>query len=574
MNKVKKGFLLRIRFISAFIVLAGALVVTRLFFIQYLDNDKYIKDGDNKFIVQSSSFDRGSIFFEKKDGSRISAASVMSGYKLGIKPSQIVDKDNTYEKINEIFPIDRDNFMMHVDRTSSPYREVVKKIPREEGSKIASLRLPGLDVPTDKWRFYPGESLAAHTLGFMAYQGNEISGRYGIERFYNETLSRGKEDVQINIFAELFSNFTDNSSYKDSEKKADLVTTIEPVVQNFMEQELERTMNKFGSESANGIIINPQNGQIVAMAHIPSFDLNNFGSVSDVSVYSNPLVESVFEFGSVVKPLVIAAALDADVISADTPFYDAGFVQVEDKRIENFDKKGRGQITMQKVLADSLNTGMVYSMRQLGKSRFREYMISYGIGERSGVDLPNESRGLVSNLESPRELEYATASFGQGISFNPVVLVRALSAMANGGYMIQPHVVKRFEYINGESKEISYKKEEGTRILKEGTSEKISRMMVAIVDNTLGGGKYKMPGHSIAAKTGTAQIPNPRGRGYIEGKNMHSFVGYFPAYDPEFLIFISNTAPVGARFASETLSEPFMNISQFLINYYEIPPDR
>lgn len=435
------------------------------------------------------------------------------------------------------------------------------------------LDLVGVEMPRHKWRFYPGESLAAQTLGFMAYKGDEITGRYGLERFYNDTLARGEEDVQINIFAELFSNFA-NAEEKELSGKADIVTTIEPVVQNFVEQELYRTMKKFGSEAANGIVINPQNGEIISMVHLPSFDLNNFGSVEDVSDYSNPLVENVFEFGSVVKPLVIAAALDADVISADTPFYDPGFIQVEDKKIENYDKKGRGQITMQTVLSESLNTGMVFSMRKLGKSRFRDYMLSYGIGEKSGIDLPNEAKGLVSNLESPRELEYATASFGQGISFSPIVLVRALSSIANGGYLIEPHVVKRFEYVNGEVKNIEYKKEDAKRLLKDGTSEKISRMLVSSVDNTLGGGKYKMEGHSIAAKTGTAQIPNPRGGGYIEGKNLHSFFGYFPAYDPKFLIFISNTAPVGAQFASETLTEPFINIAHFLINYYEIAPDR
>src|SRR5690606_1119656 len=144
----------------------------------------------------------------------------------------------------------------------------------------------------------------------------------------------------------------------------DLVMTIEPIVQNFLEQELQKATEKYNSESANGIIINPQNGEILAMAHFPAFDLNNFGEVKNSSIYANPLIESVFEFGSVVKPLVIAAALDAGVISADTPFYDPGFVQVEDKKIENFDKIGRGQITMQKVLAESLNTGMVYTMRQ------------------------------------------------------------------------------------------------------------------------------------------------------------------------------------------------------------------
>lgn len=573
MNKVKKGFLIRIRVLSAFAILVGLFLIARLFHIQYLNKEYYASKGGDSYVQSADSFDRGTIYFEKKDGARISAASVMTSYILVIRPRDIVDKEMTYQKINEIFPIEKEDFLARASKEDDPYEEIEKKLPKDITDKILDLDLPGVELPRHKWRFYPGESLAAHTLGFMAYKGDEITGRYGLERFYNETLSRGKEDVQINIFAELFSNFSD-TSYEDAEKKADVVTTIEPVVQNFMEQELERTMKKFGSEAANGIVINPQNGKIMAMVHLPSFDLNNFGSVEDVSEYSNPLVENVFEFGSVVKPLVIAAALDAGVISAETPFYDPGFVQVEDKKIENFDKKGRGQTTMQTVLSESLNTGMVYSMRQLGKARFREYMLSYGIGEKSLVDLPNEAKGLVSNLQSPRELEYATASFGQGISFSPVVLVRALSAMANGGYMIQPHIVQKFEYTDGKTKEISYEKTDGKRILKEGTSEKISQMLVSVVDNTLGGGKYKMPGHSIAAKTGTAQIPNPRGGGYIEGKNMHSFVGYFPAYNPTFLIFISNTAPVGARFASETLTEPFINIAHFLINYYEVPPDR
>lgn len=572
-EKVKKSFLIRIRTLSAVVILIGLFLGTRLFYIQSVNKEFYTSKADDSYSEAADSFDRGIIYFEKKDGTKISAATVMTSYILAIKPKSMVDPELAYEKINEIYPIDKDDFMAKAGKKNDPYEEIDKKIPKDIRDQIMELDLPGVEMPKHKWRFYPGGVLAAHTLGFMAYKGDEITGRYGIEREYNSSLARGEDDVQVNIFAELFSNFS-SSVFESEDEKADLISTIEPVVQNFVEQELERTMKKFGSEAANGIVINPQNGEIIAMAHLPSFDLNDFGNVKDSSVYVNPLVENVYEFGSVVKPLVIAAALDADVISADTPFYDPGFIQVEDKKIENFDKKGRGQTTIQGVLAESLNTGMVYSMRQLGKTRFRDYMLSYEIGEKSGVDLPNEARGLVSNLQSPRELEYATASFGQGISFSPIVLVKALSAIANGGYLVQPHVVKRFEYVDGKSEDIVYKKEDMKKILKDGTSEKISRMLAYIVDNTLGGGKYKMSGHSIAAKTGTAQIPNPKGGGYIEGKNLHSFFGYFPAYDPKFLIYISNTAPVGARFASETLTEPFMNITHFLINYYEIPPDR
>jgi cell division protein FtsI/penicillin-binding protein 2 len=573
MNPVRKGFLIRIRVLSGAIILAGLFLMTRLFFIQVVKGDAYAASADKSYVQSADSFDRGTIYFEKKDGTRISAATVMTGFILAVNPKQIIDSKDTYKKLNDVLPLDEAEFLKKAEKKDDPYEEIQKKLTKEIADQIKALDIPGVYLYKDKWRFYPGGSLAAHTLGFMAYKGDEITGRYGIERQYNETLSRGVEDLNVNVFAELFSNFSE-SVFTQKEKEADVVTTIEPVVQNFLDQELQRVVDKFGSEATNGIIVNPQNGEIYAMTHQPTFDLNNFGDVEETSEYANPLVENVFEFGSVIKPLVMAAALDAGVISAETPFYDPGFIQVEDKKIENFDKRGRGQTTIQTVLAESLNTGMVFTMRQLGKERFRNYMLAYKIGEKTGIDLPNEARGLVSNLDSPRDLEYATASFGQGISLSPIALVKALSSMVNGGYLINPHVVKKLEYLDGGSEDIVFKKEDSERILKDGTSEKIARMMVSIVDNTLGEGKYKMEGYSIAAKTGTAQIPNPNGPGYLEGRNLHSFVGFFPAYDPKFLIFISNTAPKGARFASETLTEPFMNITHFLINYYEISPDR
>jgi cell division protein FtsI/penicillin-binding protein 2 len=174
-------------------------------------------------------------------------------------------------------------------------------------------------------------------------------------------------------------------------------------------------VNKWKADQAGGIIINPQNGEIYAMAGFPNFDLNNFRNVSDPDIFRNPLVENVFEMGSVIKPLVMASAIDAGAVTPETSYYDSGSITVDKKVISNFDKKGRGQVTMQDVLNQSLNTGMVFAESKLGHEKFREYVKAFGLGEKTGIDLPNETSGLMKNLlTSPRDIEYANASFGQG----------------------------------------------------------------------------------------------------------------------------------------------------------------
>jgi cell division protein FtsI/penicillin-binding protein 2 len=199
-------------------------------------------------------------------------------------------------------------------------------------------------------------------------------------------------------------------------------------------------------------------------------------------------------------------------------------------------------------------------------------MKSFGLGEKTGVDLPNETRGLIGNLESPRKVEYATASFGQGMALTPIATARALSVLGNGGTLVTPHVVKKVEYEMGSVKESELASEK--RVISQESSEEITRMLVKVVDDALLGGTVALDNHSIAAKTGTAQIADPSTGGYFEDKFLHSFFGYFPAYDPEFLILLMNIEPKEARYASETLTRPFMDLAQFLIQYYEIPPDR
>jgi cell division protein FtsI/penicillin-binding protein 2 len=552
----------------------GGAVLARLFSLQVVRGESYSDQADSSYVRSSDTFDRGAIYFSKKDGSHISAATVNTGYILAINPNLLENPGDAFTKISSIIDIDEAEFTEKAAKENDPYEEIANQISRENADAISALKLTGVTMSKHKWRFYPGREMSAQTIGFMGYGAdNIVSGQYGLEKYYNETLTKDEENLYVNIFAEIFSGVK-AVVFEGDERTGDIVTTIEPTVQNSLEKELVAVTEKYHPESASGIIMSPQTGEIYAMASFPNFDLNEFGGVSDPSIYSNPLVENVYEFGSVVKPLVLAAGIDLGVISASTPFYDKGSVRIEDKEIFNFDKKGRGQITMQDVLSESLNTGMVYSMQKIGRNKFKEYMEGFRLGEKTNIDLPNEAKGLTGNLDEPRELEYANISFGQGISFSPIVLIRAIASLGNGGYIVRPHVVKEIEYEEGGEKAFEYLKEDQPTIIKPETSRAISDMLVYSVDHIYGNGKYKMENYSIAAKTGTAQIPNPADGGYFTDRNLHSFVGYFPASDPQFVIFLSITAPKGVKYAAETLSVPFFDTTKFLINYYEVAPDR
>jgi cell division protein FtsI (penicillin-binding protein 3)/stage V sporulation protein D (sporulation-specific penicillin-binding protein) len=245
---------------------------------------------------------------------------------------------------------------------------------------------------------------------------------------------------------------------------------------------------------------------------------------------------------------------------------------VDKKTINNFDKKGRGNVTMQDVLDQSLNTGMVFVENKLGHDKFRSYMKSYGIGEKTGIDLPNETSGLINNLDSPRNLEYANASFGQGIAITPVEAVRAFSVLANGGKLVTPHLVKEIKYDNGFSKIInnSFVRED---LLKKESTDTITKMLIHVFES-YDGGIHKLNNYSIATKTGTAQVAKEDGKGYYTDKHMHSFFGYFPAYDPKFMVFLFLKNPKEVKYASQTLIPPFINITKFILNYYNVAPDR
>jgi cell division protein FtsI (penicillin-binding protein 3)/stage V sporulation protein D (sporulation-specific penicillin-binding protein) len=422
----------------------------------------------------------------------------------------------------------------------------------------------------DKWRFYPGGPLAAHVLGLMGFKGDEYAGRYGLERSYEDVLARDSDSVYVNFFAEIFSNIK-KTVLEDEKFEGDLVTSIEPDTQQYIERMLESFDKQYNSERSGAIIMDPKTGEIIAMGLTPTFDPNNLRDIKDPAILSNSLVESVYEMGSIIKPLTLAIGIDAGKVTANTVYNDKGSVTLNNKTMYNFDKKARGNITLQYALSKSLNTGFIYVAQLVGNQAFGEHMLKFGIGEKTGVDLPNESTGLVSNLSTDRDIEFATASFGQGIAMSPVGLVRAYSAIANQGKIVNPRIVTQVNYKIGIPREIrtSY----GDQIISPDTARQVVDMMVYNVDHSLLDGKAKNERYAVAAKTGTAQIVTSAGT-YDENRFLHSFVGFLPAYNPRFLVFIYTVNPRGVSYASETLAKPYIELTKFLINHFELPPDR
>ena len=306
----------------------------------------------------------------------------------------------------------------------------------------------------------------------------------------------------------------------------------------------------------------------MALANQPGFDPNEFFKEKDYSVFINPLVESMYELGSVVKPITIAAALNEGIIKPESTYNDEGVVSMAGYTMENADGKKHGVQTMTQVLEKSLNTGAVHVSKLLGKDRQWSYFKKFGFGSKPGVDLPGEISGNISNLDHGREIDFATASFGHGIALTSIQLAAAIGAIANKGILMKPFIVEKI--IDNSGNETVHKPEISAEVISPETAETLTKMLVSVVkngyDNRAGVNNY-----FIAGKTGTAQIPKKDKRGYSDDV-VHSFVGYAPAFKPRFLVFFQLVKPQ-ARFAATTLPPHFKELANFILNYYEVPPD-
>ncbi len=563
----------KLRLFSIAVALFALLVIFRLYYVQVIDGDDYAFAAERQYQKASAAlFSRGSIYFTKKDDSLLSAAGLSTGFTLAINPKLLENEEEAYEKVNALVAIDKERFMLLASKKDDPYEVIAERVSEDIGEQLVEEGIKGLIVERERWRSYPSGAPVAQSVGIVAFAGDEaLAGRYGLERYYEYVLSRDREGLFGNFFAELFAEAGRAAGDARSASQGDLITSIEPVVAEKLSKILESVQVRYGSAETGGIIMDPKTGEILALSSLPTFDPQNL-SEADPLVFGNPLVENQYEFGSIMKALTVAAGLDAAVITRDTTYEDTGCTTLNTKTFCNYDLKARGVVPMQEVLSQSLNMGAAFVARRLGHERFRDYFIRLGFGEETGIDLPSEASGNIENIRSsPREIEYATASYGQGVAETPVQMIKALGALANDGMVVTPHLVKAIRLESGIEKKLAWSSPE--RVFSPQAVEDTTAMLVKVVDTKLADGTLRIPEMSVAAKTGTAQIAGPGGK-YAEGKYFHSFFGYFPAYDPEFIILLYTREPKGVQYASETLVHPFMDLTHFLINYYAVAPDR
>jgi len=353
------------------------------------------------------------------------------------------------------------------------------------------------------------------------------------------------------------------------------VLTVDRSIEFFACRKLTEAAGKYRAAGGSIIVVNPKTGEIMAMCSYPDFDPNNYDKTEDMRAFENQGIYHPYEPGSVFKAITMAAALDQEKVAPDTTYEDKGFVMVDgwSKPIKNSDYEsfgGHGATNMQTVLELSLNTGAIFAMNQIGTKTFSDYIQKFGFGEKTGIELASEQAGNIRNLTAKKikAVDASVASFGQGITVTPLQMVMAYAAIANGGALMKPYLVK--EIIQSDGEKIDAKPVEVRRVISERAATLISGMLVNVVERGHAKGAA-IDGYYVAGKTGTAQVATASG---IYGADtIHTFIGFAPVENPAFVMLVRLDKPQ-ARYAESTAVPTFGEIAEFILNYLKIPKER
>ncbi len=564
----------RLFLIKAFFIVVFLAITLRLFYWQVIRAEELQVRADNQHLATKTlKAPRGQIF--ASDNSLLVSNRV--SYLMYAQPKVIKDiKKMAAVLARELTSDDpeKDALKSKKEDLEQSLSQDLYWVPLEKAidlemkKKIEALNLEGIGFEAHSSRFYPESSSSAHLLGFVAEDSlGRQTGYFGIEGFYNGEL-RG---VEGNLIEEKDAKGLPILSGKFFQKEArsgsSLVLTIDKTVQYITEQKLKEGMIKYGAKGASVIIMEPQTGNILAMAAYPNYNPQSYFDFPKDS-FKNPVVADAYEPGSTFKTLVMAAGINENVVKADTQCDDcSGPVSIGGFSIRTWNNKYKKNITMTETIIHSDNTGMVYVGRKLGLDKLYEYIEKFGFGKVTAVDLQDETTPEIRPKKTWKEVDVATVTFGQGIAATPIQMVRAVASIANGGRLMEPHIVKK---IITSTKEIEINPKVVQNPITEETAKVITEMMVQAVEQ--GEAKFLRPkGFKVAGKTGTAQIP-VAGH-YDPNKTIASFVGFAPARNPKFVMLVRYDQPTSSIYGAETAAPTFFAIARELFTYYGISPE-
>lgn len=463
-----------------------------------------------------------------------------------------------------------------LSKSDDPYAPLAKHLEQEAADQIKEQGIEGIDYSLEEGRFYPERNAGAHLLGFVGYVGDRKQGRYGLEGFFDHELSGKAATIEVEKSGTGEALIGGQAGL--AQDGSDLVLTINRSIQFETCRLLAAAVKRHGADGGSVVILEPKTGAVIAMCAYPDYDPNDYRSTVNIEVFNNPVIFDQFEPGSTFKAITMAAALDEGKVGPNTTYTDKGFLMIEGwpKPIKNSDyatKGGHGLTNMTTVLQESLNTGSIFAMEAIGAPSFVDHIKRFGFGEKTGIELETESPGNISNLTGRkiRPINAATASFGQGITATPIQMAVAYAAIANGGLLMKPFLVKAVVPTQGEQQLTEPKVVR--RVISERASSLLSGMLVNAVENGHAS-RAQVPGYYVAGKTGTAQVASKTAKGYEEGKTIQTFIGYAPASQPRFVMLTRLDDPKDSKFAESSAVPLFGEIASFVLNYYQVPQER
>jgi len=553
------------RFNLVFIVVLvlSSIVLCRLFYLQISSGGYYKAMAQGQQVELSEvEGERGLVYFSNGE---MLAINIKVPY-LFISPAEIEEKELTAEKLASISSKDKEYILSLMEDSNSFYKIVEKELTKEKSEEIKDLSLKGVYIGNETKRYYPNENTASQIIGFV---NNDGIGQYGVESYYNDQLKGDevleiKEDNPYQFFFNLSSDSIDGDS---------LSLTIDYNIQFMAKKILNEGVEKYDAEGGNIIVMNPNTGEIVAMAQSPNFDPNNYGN-EETSSFKNLSTQEIFEPGSIFKPITMSMALNEGAVTPETMHNDTlGYTQFGTFKVSNYLNKIWGEINMTQVLEGSVNTGMMFAEKELGHTKFYEYLEKFGIFKKTGIDLAGETYSnnteIKTALKNNTDVSFATASFGQGIAMTPLQMTSAFSVTINGGTLYKPHIVKK---IGNEEIEPTIIKDD---IISDKTTTEIRQMLISVVENGFGH-LAKIDGYWIGGKTGTSQVPYSslgiNKTGYSD-HTWQTFMGFAPALNPQFIVLVKLNNATKIKTSEYSAVPMFNELAKYIIDYWQIAPD-